>query len=260
MKNRLRLDYNDGSEIWLSDQHTLRILIGILGMLLPLLVCAVLFVDTPWHSPLHSISHYYYTRAAGVFVIVISLLAIFLIIYKGKKPIDFWLSTVAGIFALCVVLFPTNNISAGLPDQVNPYSVTLLKRSPFRETFHYVSAAIFLLSLAAMLAWVFTLSDKEKQQRGKEKRRRNRVYRVCALIMVLAVCVVFFGGALKWIPGDVYESNAITFWMETVAVEFFGFAWMVKGGVILRDKTAPVTQESESSNNTTDETDYLMPG
>jgi hypothetical protein len=235
--NRMHLDYTDGTQLWLSNQNTLRTLIGVLGMLLPLMLYLVLVIDTPWYYPIESISHYYYTRAAGVFVIVLSLLAIFLIIYKGKDPLDFWLSAIAGVFALCVVLFPTSNLSAdSLPDKEHTYSVTLMKVSKFREYFHYVSAGIFLLCLAIMCFFVFTLSDKSKEGRGRPKRRRNRVYRVCAVIMVLAICVIFFGGFLSWISADVYNGNKLTFWMETVAVEAFGFAWLVKGEVILKDK------------------------
>jgi hypothetical protein len=77
---------------------------------LPVLLYVFLRLDTGYARPLESISHYYFTRVSGIFVIVVSLLAIFLIIYKGNHPVDFILSTLAGACALLLVLFPTSNI------------------------------------------------------------------------------------------------------------------------------------------------------
>ena len=41
-------------------------------------------------------------------VTTLSILAIFLIIYKGKALIDLFISLIAGIAALLVVFFPTD--------------------------------------------------------------------------------------------------------------------------------------------------------
>src|SRR5690242_193817 len=88
----LKLDYSKPEEIGLTQQKTLRKLVGVLGMLLPILLGAFLFfVDGHW-EPLDSISHYYFTRSNGLFIIIVSLLAIFLMVYKGKDPIDFYIS------------------------------------------------------------------------------------------------------------------------------------------------------------------------
>ena len=231
----LKLDYNEKNEIWLSSQVTLRKLVGILGVLMPLLLFIFLFIDTNYSSLLESISHYYYTRAAGVFVIIISLLAIFLLVYKGHARVDFYVSAIAGIFALLVVLFPTNNISTICPDpENNYYSVTILKASPFRQHFHYVSAGIFLLSLAYMSFFLFTRSDKPAADRTPAKKLRNKIYRFCGVMMVLAILVIF-AGFLGCINEPFYTDHHLTFWMETVAVEFFGLSWLIKAEVLLKD-------------------------
>src|SRR5690242_18187765 len=112
VEQSLKLDYTQGKDdIWLTEQKTLRKLIGILGVGLPLILFLVLWIDDGWYRPLYSISHYYFTRASAVFVIIVSMLGIFLLIYKGKEPIDFYVSFVSGFFALALLLFPTNNIS-----------------------------------------------------------------------------------------------------------------------------------------------------
>lgn len=89
LKSMLNVDYKDENSIWLTNSLTLRKVIGILGMSLPLLLFLFLFLDNGLNEPLDSISHYYYTRVSGIFVSILSILGIFLIIYKGIKPIDF---------------------------------------------------------------------------------------------------------------------------------------------------------------------------
>src|SRR6478735_2916006 len=102
-----QIDNSDPNEILVTQQITLRKLIGFLGILLPILLYVFLLIDIHYAKPLESISHYYFTRVSGIFVITVSLLAIFLIIYKGKERVDFIFSTLAGISALLLLLFPT---------------------------------------------------------------------------------------------------------------------------------------------------------
>jgi len=230
----LQLDYTNTDQPWLSSQETLRRLIGILGVMLPFLLWFFLYVDTGYKKPMESISHYYFTRACSIMVIVVSLLAIFLLIYKGYRPVDFWVSKIAGIFALGLVLFPTGNISIICQDPDSVYSVTILKDSPFRVAFHYISATLFLSSLAFMSLFLFTKSNKPPEKRTRNKWIRNRIYRICGVIMILAILVIA-AGLFGIIPEEIYFKNRLTFWMETVAVESFGVAWLLKGKVGIKD-------------------------
>jgi len=234
-------DFSEQDRIWLSNQFTLRRLIGGLGMLLPLLLWFCLWIDTGRTCPMESISHYYYTRVSGILIIVVSMLAIFLLVYKGRGRIDLILSMLAGAFALGLLLFPTNNVNPALQDQHctcigKDYIVTRLKVSDARMWFHYIASGIFLVSLAGMAFFVFTKSDKANpKSRTKEKRRRNRIFRVCGVLMVLAILVIV-GGFTGLIPDHIYNDYRLTFWMEVLAVEAFGFSWLVKGEVILQDR------------------------
>lgn len=234
----LNVSFTGKNDIWLTNGYTLRKLIGILGMSLPFLLWLFLGIESDYWNTLESISHYYYTRAGSVFIIIVSLLAIFLIVYKGKDPIDFYLSAIAGIFALFVLLFPTGNLISALGDTSKPYAITYITptaSSGFRETFHYISAAIFLLCLAAMSLFLFTKTPVPLRKRGRNKYIRNGIYYLCGGLMVVAILVIFIGGFLEAIPEDVYNRLSVTFWMETVAVEAFGFSWLVKGEAILKD-------------------------
>ncbi|ADY30937.1 MULTISPECIES: hypothetical protein [Cellulophaga] len=234
MQKMLHLDYRRDDDIWLTNTQTLRRLIGVLGIALPILLFAFLWVTAEHTSTLESISHYYYTRANPIFIIVVSIMAIFLMVYKGREPIDFYISFVAGVFAILLLLFPTDNIAITCCDADAAYSVTYIQDNTWRVRFHYIAAAIFLLSLNYMSLFVFTRSDKPKAERTKEKKQRNTIYKITGAIMFCALLVIMLG-LLKVIPEDVYYQNHITFWMETIAIECFGIAWLVKGETIFTD-------------------------
>jgi hypothetical protein len=222
------IDYSKTGDIALKNQNTLRKIVGALGMFLPLALCLFVEIDSRFSTILPSISHYYFTRACGIFIIIISMLSVFLLIYKGHKLHDFYVSTIAGISSLLLLLFPTDN----LPQEFDTVCVTALKTSDFRMYFHFICAGIFLLSLAYMSAFLFTKSKFSKINRGKKKRIRNRIYRTCAVIIVLAILIIII---CKQFFDAIYKAYPITFWMEVVAVEAFGFSWLVKGEAILQD-------------------------
>jgi hypothetical protein len=229
------LNYKENSFSWVNSGIAFRRLIGILGMLLPFLIWFWLAVDSGIYHPLESISHYYFTRASGIFTIIISLLAIFLIIYKGDRPGEFYLSLISGVFALCVVIFPTYNLCNKCLKFNNDFCITVVPVNAYRETFHHISAAIFLICLASMSFFQFTKQSDATMKEGSRKLVRNRIYRICAIIMVAALAVIFSGKYLKVFDEDFYYRNSLTFWMETIAVEAFGFSWFVKGKTIFRD-------------------------
>jgi hypothetical protein len=234
--------------LWLINNGLiLRRTVGILGMLLPLLIWTWLVFTNCEFSPLPSISHYYYTRASSIFAITLSLVGIFLIIYQYEdKPADFISSTIAGIFALCVILFPTGNLSSEIGYENNPVTVTnLLPKNETREKFHLASAAIFLGCLAYMSICLFTKSNENKENRKKSKIKRNRIYRTCGVIMISAlgiilsrfICEKLFSeniNAVYWM--NFYEKNKLTFVMEALAVESFGFSWLIKGKTFFLDE------------------------
>jgi hypothetical protein len=207
-------------------------------MALPVLLWLFLKAESNVGAPLASVSHYYFTRAGSVFTIIVSLMAVFLIVYKGREPVDFYLSSAAGIFALCLLLFPTTNLTEQCCDSRMKYAITFIPTTALsgaRAFFHYVSAGIFLLCLAYMSLFLFTKSATPVRQRGKNKKWRNRIYITCGIIMMAALLVILAGGFLDVIPSGIYNKHKLTFWMETVAVEAFGFSWLVKGEAILKD-------------------------
>jgi hypothetical protein len=197
-------------------------------------------------NPLPSISHYHYTRASGIFAIILGLIGIFLIIYTyDNQPTDFILSTIAGIAAICVILFPTDNLSIDESTTHEAIVTTLLPANQVRENWHFIFAAVFLISLACMSLFLFTKSNKNAGNRCNAKVSRNRIYRTCAFVMIGALLLItstplfdlplFKDAAFAQSWKAIYKHNNLTFWMETIAVEAFGISWLIKGDTIFKD-------------------------
>lgn len=204
--------------VWIRSTRSLRQLIGVLGMALPILL--IVFSDCK-DIPLESISHYYYTRAGDFFTVILSLIGIFLIFYTK----DFWLSTVAGVSILLVVFFPTSPLEPGC-------SIVDIPVNTDREALHYIAAAVFLIILALMAIFYFPKQDEEDKMMNHAVKYKG-LYISCGIIMFLAFGVL--GARILCVYLDLggyqafHDAADLTFWMETVALEAFGLAWLVKG-------------------------------
>lgn len=203
------------------SSHAHRQLIGWLGFLLP----ALLWLIAGWRPTgplpqwclLDSVSVYYYTGAVTVFVGILVALGVFLFTYRGYdneyRRRDRIAAIVAGGAAVLVAFFPTAPPDASL----RPAWWT----SPL-GTIHYAAAVVLF---GAFIYFSLFLFPRSKVDIGaslpNDKRRRNRVYRVCGAAMV--ACILWAGAAeLRHAP---------IFWPETLALEFFAVSWLVKGRV-----------------------------
>ena len=241
--NSLKFNEKEQKELLIKNSYTLRKLIGVLGILLPVLLPLLLLFTDGFTEVLPSISHYYYTKSGPLFIAIMSLLAIFFIIYK-EKCTDFIISSITGMAALIVVLLPTDSLLQGCLNISENHIVTILEKNPTREAFHYIAAGIFLFSLAYMSIFRFTIPSKGYENAKKQLQLRHRLYRTLGIIMVFCLLIIFFGSDHfnKIVPNafhTFYEDHHLTFWLETVAVECFGISWLVKGGEFkLKSKTS----------------------
>lgn len=236
MMENLIPDYKNTEVISLEKQSTLRILVGVLGMFLPLLLWLLLLLHNGVYSPLDSISHYFYTRAGTVFIIIVSLLAIFLLVYKGYESIDFILSSIAGVGALLLLYFPTYNIDCNCNTSNCNYVITHLNDNVFREKFHIAMAGIFLGSLALMSIFLFT--KKKGDPKGfvlPELKGEKIIFIVCGILMLLSMLMIITN--CFWVySGPEFNERNLTFWFEVIALEAFGFSWFVKGDAFEKSK------------------------
>ena len=222
-----------------KSYYRIRKAIGLLGILLPVLVLVA------YGGLLSSISHYYYTRSAVFFIAILSAFGLFLISYKGYKRdektetiSDNWITHIAGIAVLIVVLFPTSC-------EENSHLICILCEEkgfplfghdiPWISTVHLVSAAVFLFAMGYMSVYRFTKTDLDEDElkKDRKKRNRNRLYKICGWIVWIALGILILEFGVKYLFYPKFQmSDYDVFIFETVAVFAFGVSWLVKGEAI----------------------------
>lgn len=171
-----------------------------------------------------TVSHYYFTVTGDLLVGILSAVALFLFAYKGYDRNDNLWTGLAGFFVLCVALFPTYNNSSDSCAIIN------LPNDEVRRVIHYLSAALFFLILAGISLFLFTKSSGTKT---KEKQMRNKIYRVCGIVILLCIAAI---GLYELSRGDSQWSRyKPVFWLEWIALVAFGVSWLVKGEAFLED-------------------------
>ena len=192
-----------------------RNLCGLLGIILPwLALFSAGIAEHPSDDWWWSISATYYQSPALVGVLMPAILV--LISYIGYDNVDNFLTSLAGIFGLGIILFPckVSWIPDGTP--VGFFQIPI----ETSHIIHTVSAALFFAAIAINSIFQFTKSGSVMTPR---KRLRNRIYRICGygmLFMEVCLGLVFFFGA----PGYIIMI------IEIILLHLFGFAWLVKGG------------------------------
>jgi hypothetical protein len=205
--------------------NALRKTVGWLGIALPfsMILGNRLFSDCCCIEP--SNSHYYYTATGGLFIGILCAVGLFLMAYKGYDLPDNILTSAAGVFAVLIALFPTNDTSTNLCGIIH------LPDNDLRSAIHYISASLFFVILAVISLFRFT---KSSGHMTKKKKSRNTIYRICGIAMLvfialIAVYSIWEGELTGWAQ---YKP---VFWLETLALIAFGISWLVKGELVLKD-------------------------
>jgi hypothetical protein len=175
----------------------LRLIIGILGILLPL----ILYVGNDF-TLMGSISAYYHTNMRWFFVGYFIVLGWLLIAYRGfPGSYDDVASVFAGICAILLAIFPTS--APGEPRDIIAW-------------LHVLFTVLFFLVLIYMAWFLFTMNP--------EGLWKKRIYKLAGIVMLACMIgIIIF---------DILETDHIiqnpTFWFEAIAFKFFGLAWLIK--------------------------------
>jgi hypothetical protein len=204
---------------------TLRRLIGILGIALP--VAALAYSLTGDGTLEVTISTYYHTGIRDIFVAILCATGVFMLVYKGYDRRDTIASSFAGACAICVGFFPTDATPTNSPIIVEAY----------KGVIHEVAAAGLFLTFAYMSVVLFTKSEGEMTP---QKKKRNVVYKTCGYVIFTCIALMFSTSKL---PNTLLALKPF-FWFETIALFAFGVSWLVKGETILKD--APVAEEDDT--------------
>ncbi|HZF65048.1 MAG TPA: hypothetical protein VEZ55_11200 [Chitinophagaceae bacterium] len=208
--------------------------IGWIAILLPAMLIAGNYLLRGCSMLQGSISHYYYTITGHWLVGILSAVAMFLISYKGYNKLDSVVSSVAGFAAIFIAVFPTNRETL-VPEVINIDACILfsLPENALRSVIHYASAAVFFLALAYISLFLFT---KSRGGKTREKILRNKVFRTCGVVIVIAIALIAVYGIFEneFVGLKAYHP---VFWLEWLALLAFGISWLVKGEFALRDHT-----------------------
>lgn len=205
----------------------MRAVVGAVGILIPvvLIVGDIVLLEARMTAR-GSLSAYYHSGMRDVFVAGLAVIGVFLIIYKiFERNLDNTLSLVAGVTALGVAFFP-----AGVPDDVDSPLTPLQERlgEDLVKTVHYLAAAVFILSLAAISYW-FAQREIKRTPHGNGNRAHRSPEFWHRFHLVMSGLIV---GSILFIAGtqlfDVLDDNSLLLG-ESLAALAFGASWLTKG-------------------------------
>lgn len=193
---------------------TLRRAVGVLGIALPIVLAVgdLVFGNDQGLQP--TISDYYGTGMRNVFVGLLFAIGLFLFSYRGFDWRDYLAGKLAFAFAVGVALFPTTSHLGWV------------------RVVHVVLAAALFLTLSVFSLFLFTRTAAGAPP-TRQKLKRNRVYRVCGIVILGCIGAIAVDAALLR-DAPVAALKPI-FWLETTALWAFGFSWLTKGEFILQD-------------------------
>jgi hypothetical protein len=174
-----------------------------------------------------SISGYYYTHMRDLYVGILSGVALFLISYRGYETIDDIVVVMSGVFALGMVLFPTAMFT-GKAVKVGMFLID----DTISERIHLMFGTLFFLALSFNSMFLFT--RRHPGVMGREKKRRNVIYRWCGIVMIFSILVIAVYTSL--LRGTSLAEMYPVLILETIALFAFGVSWLVKGNTLFKDK------------------------
>lgn len=203
---------------------SLRITLGALGMALPwivLLLCVIYDCAPGDHIFPDSISAtYYFAPTITPFMIILGASGVLLMCYRGYTWVDDLVNTLTGIFALGICLFPCGNDEmyklGYIPDRVGTFQVPV----GISDVIHSMCAIAFFVLLAYNVLFLFT---KSSGNMTRNKKIRNIIYRVCGVGMLIALAAI--------VVVSVFSIYAGIWWIEAIALGFFGIAFLTKADV-----------------------------
>lgn len=219
---------DSGREI-VRSYYRMRQTLGYLGLFLPFTLILGGLVSAGEIEP--SISDYYHTILRDIFVGTMMAIGIFLICYTGyrragsERVSDDWVTTMAGVFALGVALFPNDVPARGQVVDSVPQLVLGFQGTAY---LHYGSALLFLSCLAYISLFKFARTANPA---------RRRIYLTCGIIIALATLATVVASYYRIQGSDearrFVSDYRLVLWFEAIGIWAFSLSWLTKGRVDL---------------------------
>lgn len=224
----------DDAVLYAKSYLLLRSVLGFIGVLLPIaFIAGEAYFIAGGFQIRGSLSSYYHSTMRDLFVAGLAVTGFLLLTYMAgqRGTYDYWLSTIAGVAVLGVAFLPTTRPDLGdgpmcgtLPEPAGCSAVQQYLGEEFTAKLHFVSAAVFILSLAA-IAFVFAHREKEYNDRP----RLAMIQQACGLVIVAAVLWVVLGNFVDLRFGPLTP----LYLAEVVAVWAFGLSWLLTARALL---------------------------
>lgn len=240
-------DHDDPRVLYAKSYLTIRIAVGVIGILLPvlLILTEAVLLDDPVRIR-GSISAYYHSPARDLLVAGLSVTGFLLITYMAgqRRTLDFALSTVAGVTVIGVAFVPTMRPGLVATDvRCGSTSPAPAGCSPVQQhlgetltaTIHFACAGIFIVSLAAI---AFLFAYRETRFRGSAGRARTQAG--CGLAILLAVAVVAIGESADIRFGDLTP----LYLGEVASILAFGVSWLLAASALFRGSGPRSTRQT----------------
>ena len=195
------------------DYWLLRGLVGVVAFIFPFLVP----ISTGHFFDLPSISHsYHHTPGIEFFAGLLFFVGAFLTAYKGHTKLENIASTIGGICAICIAVFPTDKC-------IDVFSIPGI--------IHMITAVGLFIIIAyfSLVPFLIGAIDKLKDAKkanlpSKGINRRVWIYGICGAIIVItlvtyAIFAIFYE--------DFAQEHRLLFWAEFIALFVFGISWSV---------------------------------
>jgi hypothetical protein len=229
-------------EAYTRSYRTIRLVVGCLGILLPVLLILgdAFYLPGPVHVR-GSLSAYYHTSMEDVFVGVLCVIGVLLATYMSGEPRtwDFRVSLMAGIAVLGVVFFPMarTGLPAGSPPCGTlpaPPGCSFVEQALGEhrtEVIHTACAGVFICCLMVMsllFAASQVLTDADTPVPFDRRLRKPVAFWThvaCALAILAGGLWAFVGGVLGLVIGGlgpVYVGEVACVWA-------FGISWLLAG-------------------------------
>lgn len=201
----------------------LRATIGWIGILLPWLVLLMSMVYGCGFQ--NSISAtYYIPTCITSFMTIFGSASLLLFNYKGYDKQDDIVCSIAGFLAIgiCLCSCSTKDLIEKLPELAYQTNVGAFQIAPFISGIvHNICVINFFGLLAYNSLFLFTKSVvKDKKKMTECKRKRNVIFRICGIGMVVSLLAIIFISIFEWRGGVLV--------IETTAFTFFGVSWLTK--------------------------------
>jgi hypothetical protein len=219
---------------YLSSYLWLRVFVGAMGILLPVLLLLgdAIFLDTHRISMRPSLSAYYHSSMRDWYVCILFAIGIVLVTYKvAERGSTNKMTVLAGLAAMVVALAPT-----GLPAECEPSEgeppagCTALTGMQLRfgethlaDVHRWASIVFILLMLALTISFALQEDNRARERNEPVPNRWGYFHWACASIMFLALAF----NAVSTIVGFWRLHTLIV--VEAVCLVTGGASWLAKG-------------------------------